>query len=440
MQNKKEIIKVSYPIFLGLLAQNIINVTDTAFLGHVGEVELGASALGGLYYICLFTLAFGFSIGAQILMARRNGEGKYQELGTVLNQGSLFSFLMAIVLLVGAMLSARPVMQLMLSSEVILEASYDFFSVRVWGLLFSFVNVMYRAFYVAIIRTKVLTLNAIVMASINVILDYILIFGKFGAPRLGLEGAAIASVMAEAGSLLFFLLYTRYAVDGKKYGLKFRLRLDFPVIRRILNVSVFMMLQQFIPFTTWFVFFLAIEHIGQRELAIANVVRSIYVLVLIPVQALSTTVNTLVSNAIGSKAIDRVTPIIRQVAKISVVFALCCAVLMVVFPHPMLAVYTNDLPLIEEAVPSLWVIAGALLIAAVSNICFSGISGTGNTRSALMIELSAQVFYAAYILVTCWWFKWSVAACFTCEVVYYGLLLIGSACYFRYFNWQKTKI
>ena len=180
MQNKKEIIKVSYPIFLGLLAQNIINVTDTAFLGHVGEVELGASALGGLYYICLFTLAFGFSIGAQILMARRNGEGKYQELGTVLNQGSLFSFLMAIVLLVGAMLSARPVMQLMLSSEVILEASYDFFSVRVWGLLFSFVNVMYRAFYVAIIRTKVLTLNAIVMASINVILDYILIFGKFG--------------------------------------------------------------------------------------------------------------------------------------------------------------------------------------------------------------------------------------------------------------------
>ena len=77
MQNKKEIIKVSYPIFLGLLAQNIINVTDTAFLGHVGEVELGASALGGLYYICLFTLAFGFSIGAQILMARRNGEACY---------------------------------------------------------------------------------------------------------------------------------------------------------------------------------------------------------------------------------------------------------------------------------------------------------------------------------------------------------------------------
>ena len=54
----KDIWNVSYPILLALLAQNIINVTDTAFLGHVGEVELGASAMGGLLYICIFTVAF----------------------------------------------------------------------------------------------------------------------------------------------------------------------------------------------------------------------------------------------------------------------------------------------------------------------------------------------------------------------------------------------
>ena len=68
--------------FLGLLAQNIINVTDTAFLGRVGEVELGASAMGGLFYICVFTIAFGFSVGSQILIARRNGEGTLQRCGS----------------------------------------------------------------------------------------------------------------------------------------------------------------------------------------------------------------------------------------------------------------------------------------------------------------------------------------------------------------------
>ena len=73
MYTNRQIWNVSYPIFLSLLAQNVINVTDTAFLGRVGEIELGASAMGGLYYICAFTIAFGFSTGSQIIMARRNG-------------------------------------------------------------------------------------------------------------------------------------------------------------------------------------------------------------------------------------------------------------------------------------------------------------------------------------------------------------------------------
>ena len=55
----KDIWTVTYPILLGLLAQNVINVTDTAFLGHVGEVGLGADAMGGLVYICIYTVAFG---------------------------------------------------------------------------------------------------------------------------------------------------------------------------------------------------------------------------------------------------------------------------------------------------------------------------------------------------------------------------------------------
>ncbi len=83
MYTNRNIWDVSYPIFLSLLAQNVINVTDTAFLGRVGEVELGASAMGGLYYICAFTIAFGFSTGSQIVIGRRNGEGRYDQIGPV---------------------------------------------------------------------------------------------------------------------------------------------------------------------------------------------------------------------------------------------------------------------------------------------------------------------------------------------------------------------
>lgn len=71
MFTKKEIWRVAYPILISLVVQNLINITDTAFLGRVGEIELGASALAGVYYMSVYMIGFGFSTGAQILMARR---------------------------------------------------------------------------------------------------------------------------------------------------------------------------------------------------------------------------------------------------------------------------------------------------------------------------------------------------------------------------------
>ena len=117
MYTNKQIWNVSYPIFLSLLAQNIINMTDTAFLGRVGEVELGASAMGGLYYICVFTIAFGFSTGSQIVMARRNGERRYKDVGPVMIQGVFFLLSLAVVMFALSRFFAGDIMRVMISSE-----------------------------------------------------------------------------------------------------------------------------------------------------------------------------------------------------------------------------------------------------------------------------------------------------------------------------------
>lgn len=111
--------------FLGLLAQNIINVTDTAFLGRVGEVELGASAMGGLFYICVFTIAFGFSIGSQILIARRNGEGRYKDVGPVMIQGGTFLLGLAVLMFGLTHLLAPSVVRLLISSDSILTPPWN---------------------------------------------------------------------------------------------------------------------------------------------------------------------------------------------------------------------------------------------------------------------------------------------------------------------------
>ena len=120
MYTNKEIWRVTYPIFLGLLAQNVINVTDTAFLGRVGEVALGAAAMGGLLYICVYTIAFGFSVGSQILIARRNGEGNYRAVGPIMWQGTAFSFVMAVCLLILMYFSAAPLIRLLITTGTLL--------------------------------------------------------------------------------------------------------------------------------------------------------------------------------------------------------------------------------------------------------------------------------------------------------------------------------
>lgn len=440
MYTNKQIWKVSYPIFLSLLAQNVINVTDTAFLGRVGEVELGASAMGGLYYICAFTIAFGFSTGSQIVMARRNGERNYTEVGPVMIQGVFFLFSLAAVLFLLSRLFVGDIMRLLISSDAILASTEEFLDWRVFGFFFSFVNVMFRALFISITRTKVLTLNAVLMAVTNVVLDYLLIFGHGGFPQMGVKGAAIASVIAEGVSIVFFLVYTRLTVDVRKYALNHVRSFDFGLLRRVLGISIFTMLQYFVAMTTWFMFFVAVERLGQRELAIANIVRSVYIVMLIPVNSLATSTNSLVSNAIGAGHIGQVIPIISKIARLSFYIMAVCVAAVCLMPEAILSVYTNDAALIADSVSSVYVVSVALLVCAVCNVVFNGVSGTGNTRSALIIEMGVLVFYALYVYVMGMRLHMPVYICFTVEIIYYTGLLIFSAIYLKKAAWQNKKI
>lgn len=440
MYTNKEIWRVTYPIFLGLLAQNVINVTDTAFLGRVGEVALGAAAMGGLLYICVYTIAFGFSVGSQILIARRNGEGNYRAVGPIMWQGTAFSFGMAVCLLILMYFSAAPLIRLLITSDSIYGATYEFFTWRIWGFLFAFVNVMFRGLYIGITRTKVLTMNAVVMALVNVVLDYALVFGELGLPEMGVRGAALASVIAEASSLIFFLLYTYYKVDLKKYGLNRFGQFDLSMVLRILRISCFTMVQYFLAMAIWFVFFMALERLGQRQLAVANIVRSVYVVLLIPVQALSTTANTLVSNLIGAGGSSRVVTLLHKISWMSFLIMVVCVGLCVAFPGSILSVYTNEEALLVESVSALYVVCGAMLIASLANVYFNGISGTGNTQAALVLEIFVQVFYALYIIVVGMVIQAPVDVCFTTEVIYYVLMLGSSLIYLKKAKWQNKKI
>jgi putative MATE family efflux protein len=438
--SNKHIITISTPILLSLLAQNIIQVIDTAFLGRVGEVELGASALAGVIYIALYTLGFGFSMGSQILIGRRNGEKNWDKIGDIVIQGALFLLIPASLLIPLLRYGAVHWLPAMFESSAVANAVTEYLEWRVFGIVFAFVNLMFRAFYIGTARTGVLTVNALVMAATNVIFDYGLIFGNLGMPEMGIAGAAVASVIAEFVSTVFLFIYTRKTVDLAKYGFR-KIRFQWPVIKKVLDVSVFMMMQYLFSIVTWMLFFVFIEnYMGERPLAVTNIVRSFYTILTIPSQALGAVASTLVSNTIGADKREEVINLIKRIAFISLGVMVCVVTIVSAFPRAMIRVYTDNPALVSDTVLPLYVLISSLPIYSIGSVLFNSVSGTGNTRTALKFEIITLFFYLSYMWFVIIHMRFSVATAWTTEHVYWFFLLTLSFIYLRSGKWKGRKI
>lgn len=436
----KEIWIISYPILISLVMEQMIGMTDTAFLGRVGEIELGASAIAGIYYMVIFMMAFGFSIGAQIMIARRNGERQYNEIGPIFYQGVYFLLALAVVMFGLSMYFSPTILKNIVSSPNIYQASLSYINWRIFGFFFSFVMVMFRAFFVGTTQTKTLTLNSIVMVLSNVVFNYILIYGKFGFPKLGIAGAAIGSSLAELVSVLFFVIYTWKRIDCKKYALNKLPPFRLDTLKRILGVSFWTMIQNLLSMSTWLMFFLFVEHLGERALAVTNIIRNVSGIPFMIAMAFASTCGSLVSNLIGAGETDCVQGTIRQHVRIAYLFVLPLLIFFAMFPNLILSIYTDIPSLREASVPSLWVLCSAYLIMVPSNVYFQSVSGTGNTRTALVMESCVLAVYVAYITYIILYLKVDVALCWTSEHMYASLTLILCYWYIRKGNWQKKKI
>ena len=436
----KDIWTVTYPILISLIMEQLIGMTDTAFMGRVGEVELGASALAGVYYMIIFMIGFGFSIGAQIIIGRRNGEGNYRQIGAIFYQGILFLFALAAVMFAFSQLFSPLILKGIIQSDEVFNATISYINWRVYGFFFSFIAIMFRAFFVGTTQTKTLTLNSIVMVLSNVVFNYILVFGKFGMPALGIAGAAIGSSLSELVSLVFFIVYTCRKIDVRKYGLNRFSGFRMATLKQIFNISIWTMIQNCLSMSTWFLFFIAVEHLGERPLAITNIIRNVSSIPFMITMAFASTGSTLISNLIGAGNIACVKGTILQIIRMAALIVLPVILLFSIFPEVILHVYTDSATLVEASIPALWVLCSSYLFTLPGFIYFQAVSGTGNTRAALLLESTALTIYAAYIVYTIFHLHWDVAWCWTAEHVYSLLILTLSCLYIYKGKWQDKRI
>ncbi len=437
--SNKEIWSIALPIMLGNMAQTIINFTDTAFLGHLGVIALGASMLAGLFYFVFTTIATGFAIGIQIIIARRFGEGNYGRIGIIFEHGSLFVLILGSILFSILYFFSDQLLYLLIDSQNIYDASIEYIKYRRYGIIFVCFNFLYRALYIGISNTKVITYSTIIMAVVNILLDYCLIFGNFGFPEMGIGGAALASFCAEVSAFVFFTIYSYITLTKKDYGMFKIHKLESELMGRILRVATPTMIQKLFSFSVWFIFFILIEKMGETATGISSIVRSVYMILITPCFAFATTTNTVVSRIIGEGHSDQVFATILKILKNCLLCTIPIMVLVAIFPMQIVRIYTDDINLAQLVIPSIYVICAGTIFQGIGNAYFEAVSGTGNTTAALYLEAVILVIYIAFIwamthLTTHVHWVW------TAEILYGSLLGIFCYVYMKFAKWDKKHI
>src|SRR5688572_27868821 len=201
----RQILGMALPISLALLVPQINFITNNIFLSSLGEKELASAGITGVYYLIFAVIGNGLNNGVQALIARRAGQNLPKEIGRLFFHGVWIALAISGVGIAVTYLFVPSVMKAVLHSPAIAEQAIDFLFIRIWGLPLLYLYVMRNALLVGTNQTHFLVWGTLSEALTNIFLDYALIYGKFGFPELGFNGAAYASIVAEAVGL--FVIY-----------------------------------------------------------------------------------------------------------------------------------------------------------------------------------------------------------------------------------------
>lgn len=436
----KRIGQIALPIMMGGIAQNVVNVTDTAFLGNLGDVEVGAAGNAGIMYFLAGHTCLGLATGLQIIIGRRNGEKNFSSIGKIVDQSLYLMIPLGLIMLAIFQFLGPTLLDGVVQSPNIQSAAKEYLNVRSYGILFAMIMFVFNAFYVGITRTKVIMIGTVLMSLTNVVLDYGLIFGNLGLPELGIEGAAYASVFAEVVAAIFIVLVTLFQPQNKQYGLFKFSRPDLGILKQLFSISTPVMFQNFITIGSWFAFFMMIEWIGEEELAISHIVKSIYMVMMIPMFGLSTAANTITSNLIGEGKPDMVLPTSWRIVWMSIVLTIPLGIISFIFGDSLILLYTENTELLPAARATLNVINVSILFFCVAYVHFNSVTGTGNTVASLIMELINIVIYLSTTALLIQYFNPPVHIVWCAEFVYFTFLGFMAWGYLKYGKWKLKEI
>ena len=437
----RQILTISLPIMLGSAVQNIIALSDSVFLYHLSEIDFAAIGFVGVFYLIIAAIGFGFSRGGQILIARRMGERNPEEVGRTFYAMLYFELGLALAMFLFMQYGTGLFFAAFVNSDIIYEKSLEYIQYRSFGVFFSYAGVAIIALYTGVARTWFIIVDTLVLAVVNIVLNYGLIFGNLGLPALGIAGAGLASSIAEGIAFFFFVIYILFDKKARLYGIFKPPKIDWELIKLQLKMSTPIVAQSVVGLGSWFVFFGIVENLGERQLAITNLVRMVYLVLSIPSWGFASGINTLVSNFIGQKRREAVVPVVWKTAKICFVMTILFSLPVIFFPeytlYPLLG--SEDMSLIRDSQNTFYVLFGIISFFSIGGVFFNGLVGTGATMYGLKIQSICAVGYLIYIYVVVEYTTGGLEWAWASEIFYWIIMIIFAWVYLKGNDWHRFK-
>lgn len=389
----KRNLRLAYPVMLAQLGQVTVSMADTIMVGRVGTTELAASAFANSIFIIIFIFSLGFSLGITPLIGNAFGKKQNKKITVLFQNGLLVNILLSLLLMV-IFMPLAPALRWMNQPPDVVEMAIPYFLILMASALPTAVFFAYRQFGEGIGNTKMAMWITLLGNVVNIFFNYLLIYGKFGFPEMGLIGAGIGTLIARIAMAVAFIWvvqkksifepYRRYfsKENFQKLACIRLIKTSFPISGQLL-VEVLSF-----SFSAIMVGWINKENLAAHQIAL-TMASGTFMLALGVASA--TTIR--ISHQFGSGH--------YKATKVAAIAAMHLAVILMSFNAAMFFIFRNQIPMIFSTDPVVIRIAAQLLIVAGFFQIFDGIQIVGLSALRGLADVKAAMYIAAisYIVI-----------------------------------------
>ncbi len=436
----KYILKLAIPAIAGLSAQMVVSLVDTAMVGRLpnAKFELAAMGIGVLATWAIISFFSSLATGTHVLVARKYGSNDYKGCTKVLTTSLQISFAVGIVVSAVGMLSAYTISNFFAADPKVGELGGNYLFFRLMGVVFFLLSVSYRGFFFGIGKTRIFMYSGILVNILNIIFNYILIFGAFGIKGMGLAGAGLGSTLATVADSIFYFLIISSTKYRRRFNIFRNFKFDKSIAKIIANLSLPVSLQNVFILIAFLSFVAITGLIGIEEQAASQVVVSSLFISIMPCFGFGIAVQTLVGNSLGEGNIKKARFLGFTTSKLATVYTVTVGIIFVFFPQIILYLITTDETVARTAMPAMRIAGFGQIFYAVGVVLANGLQAAGETMFVMLADviISWVIFIPlAYFLGV--YFKLGLIGVWSAIPFYVILYSVVIFIKFKYGNWKK---